>query len=262
MKLILSTLLAALAMPALADIGSSASLIGLRYELVDLDPDDGVDPYVRFTGTSQAWAMFGPRCADRCDNQTGSFEQPVSASRSWSSEVNGAFAAVSAAGLSASGYWNPGRGLTSNRPEYHAWARHQGIPGQPLFVVSANTGLRITGQYTLDAWVDPFRDPQPLLRGQETARAGVFFHSNFLDGPAPSRGIQAQSDWLSAPDHAHETGEISVLLRNDKDHQATLWGKWGVQVDGYVPGVPEPSTYALMLAGLAVLGARARKRRR
>jgi hypothetical protein len=260
MKLILSTLLAALALPTMADIGSSASLTGLRYELVDLDLNDGVDPYVKFTGTSQAWAMLGPRCAGICDNQTGGFTTPVSASRTWSSEVNGTFAAVSEAGLFASGYWNPGAGLTGNRPEYHSWARHQGIPGQPLFVVSAHTGLRITGQYMLDAWVDPFRDPQPLLRGRESSGAGVFFHSDFIDGPAPSRGIQVQSDWLSAPDHAHESGEISVLLHNDKAHQATLWGKWGVQADGFVPGVPEPSTYALMLAGLAMVAATVRRR--
>ncbi|NML18261.1 hypothetical protein [Azohydromonas caseinilytica] len=78
MKLFLTTSLAA---PALAGVGSSASLTGLRYELVDLDPNDGVTPYVRFTGQSQALSLLGPRCAGVCDNQTGSFTLPAFASR-------------------------------------------------------------------------------------------------------------------------------------------------------------------------------------
>ncbi|MDZ5460082.1 PEPxxWA-CTERM sorting domain-containing protein [Azohydromonas lata] len=54
---------------------------------------------------------------------------------------------------------------------------------------------------------------------------------------------------------------MSVLLRNDKDHQAVLWGNWGVVAGGKVSAVPEPSTYALMLAGMAVAGVAARRRR-
>ena len=50
-------------------------------------------------------------------------------------------------------------------------------------------------------------------------------------------------------------------MRNDLDHQATLWGKWGVQATTYVPAVPEPSAYALMLAGVGVVGWVMKRRR-
>ena len=63
MKFVLSMLLAAMVLPALADVGASASLTGLRYELVDLNPNDGVTPYVRFTGQSFAQAFLGNYCA-------------------------------------------------------------------------------------------------------------------------------------------------------------------------------------------------------
>jgi hypothetical protein len=104
-----------------------------------------------------------------------------------------------------------------------ALARYQGVLGQPLFVVSANTGPRITGQYTLDAFSDPFRTPQPLLRGPEYAEAKVLFHSRFMEG-GTDRAIRASasSDWQSDRVYAHDTGEISVLVRNDLQHQATL----------------------------------------
>nr|WP_198320920.1 PEP-CTERM sorting domain-containing protein [Azohydromonas aeria] len=52
-------------------------------------------------------------------------------------------------------------------------------------------------------------------------------------------------------------------MRNDLSHQATLWGKWGkwgVVAFSAVPGVPEPSTYALMLAGVGLVGWVARRR--
>jgi hypothetical protein len=134
------------------------------------------------------------------------------------------------------------------------------VLGQPLFVLSANTGLRITGQYTLDAFSEPLRSPEPLLRGLEGAGVSVFFRSRFIEGVAPWASTSAVSDWQSAPDYAHETGEISVLMRNDLDHQATLWGKWGVQVSTSIPSVPEPSSYALMLAGAGLVGWVAKRR--
>ena len=252
--------LLSLSTSALALTGASASLTGLRYELVDLDLADGVTPYLKLTGVSQARAMLGPRCAGVCDDQAGSFTVPAFASRTWGDGVNSAFAAVSAAGLFASGHWDPSIGPTSNRSEYHARARYQGVPGNPLFVVSANTGLRITGQYTLDAFADPFRNPNPLLSGLESSGASVFFSSRFIEGPAPSRSVEARSGWPSKPVFAHETGEISVLLRNDLDHQATLWGKWGVEAAGHVPSVPEPSAWALMALGVALVGSAARRR--
>jgi hypothetical protein len=259
MKLFLGTLLAAASVPAMALATASASLTGLHYELVDLDPSDGVTPFVEFTGQSMARAKLGSYCHD-CKT-FGSFTVPASVT------VSDGLAAVSQAGLFASGQSGSSNAgpadiqiLNSRRFEFSALARYQGVPGQPLFVLSAHTGLRITGEYTLDAEVDPFRTPEPLLRDTENSAATVFFSSRFIDGPDPSRSINAQSDWLSAPDRVHKAGEISVLLRNDMSHQATLWGKWGVNVSASVPSVPEPSTYALMLAGLVMVSATVRRR--
>jgi hypothetical protein len=269
MKFVLSTLLAAMALPALADTGASARLTGLRYELVDLDPNDGITPYVRFTGQSYAESYLGNYCGGRdpC-GQTGTFTTPAAWSWSYGNGSNFGSASVSPEGLFASVRSStipssPGAvGPESTRSDAtNALARYQGVLGQPLFVVSANTGLRITGQYTLDAFSEPYRSPTPLLRGLESGVASVFFRSKFIDGEVPFVRLSASSDWRSEPEYAHETGEISVLMRNHLDHQATLWGKWGVQANAYVPGVPEPSTYALMLAGAAVVGWVAKRRR-
>jgi hypothetical protein len=54
----------------------------------------------------------------------------------------------------------------------------------PLFVLSAHTGVRITGQYTLDAWVRPTEIVGPF-HDSYGATAAVFFHSLFRNGPEP-----------------------------------------------------------------------------
>ena len=265
MKLVLSTLLAALALPTLADVGSSASLTGLRYELVDLDLNDGIAPSVKFTGVSDAIARAHRsfcNVTDGCSRDMGDFLQPASASVTVDL-YNSGFANASAAGLFAGGVFN--NTLTGSRlhaaDNFEAFAGYRGIAGKPLFVLSANTGLRVTGQYTLDAWVEPYREVRSDLRQFEASQASVFFQSRFIEGPGPRQSIQAAASWITPADFQHATGEISALFRNDKDHQATLWGRWGVSASGDVPAIPEPSACALMLAGLGVVGAVAYRRR-
>ncbi|NML18916.1 PEPxxWA-CTERM sorting domain-containing protein [Azohydromonas caseinilytica] len=261
MKLVLSTLLASLALPVLADVGSSASLTGLRYELVDLAPGDGIAPSIRYTGLSHAdsFALWDFCFPSYCQRSQGSFTTPAFSSvQNDGTGQTSVFAAVSAAGLFTGGQWANGVGTGSGNGRYLGQARYQGARGgPPLFVVSAHIGVRITGQYTLDAWVNPTEILGPYHRDYG-AGAGVFFHSRFLDGSEPLVEIGASS----SERFAHETGELSVLLRNDKDHQATLWGKWGVWSSGQVPiGIPEPSTWALMLAGVGLVGGVVQRRR-
>lgn len=259
-----AALLAFLAAPALGDVGSSASLTGLRYELVDLNPGDGIAPTIRYTGLALTDAFtlwdfcFSPTW---CQRGQGSFTTPAFSSRQYDAGgPTSAFAAVSPAGLFASGQWANGSNIGSGNGRYLAQARYQGVSGgHPLFVLSAHTGVRITAQYTLDAWVNPTEIAGPFHKGYG-ANAAVFFRSRFLDGPEILEELEA-SPFLQ-PEYLHETGEISVLLRNDKERQATVWGRWGVWTGGQVPvGIPEPSTWALMLAGAGLLGSVAQRRR-
>lgn len=266
MKLLVPALLAALVAPALAAVGSSASLTGLRYELVDLDANDGIAPSVKFTGVSDAIGrahLSFCNVTNGCSRAMGDFLQPAAASVTVDL-YNSAFANASTAGLFAGGVYN--NNLTGSRlhtdDTFDAFAGYRGIAGKPLFVLSANTGLRVTGQYTLDAWVDPYREVRNDLRGVEGSQASVFFQSRFIEGPGPRQSIQAAANWITPADFQHATGEISALFRNDEDHQATLWGRWGVRANGDVPAIPEPSTWALMLGGLAMVGAMARRRQR
>lgn len=265
MKLILSTLLAAVSAPALAAVGSSASLTGLHYELVDLDPNDGVTPYVRFSAGTLAQSFIDYHYCNLsvgCDRSTGNFTVPASASVQASNGGKSGFSSVSGAGLFADGTFDVSvQGYASTKDnEYQSLALYRTGAQQPLFVLSANTGIRVTGQYTLDAWGTPWIDARRGF-GYDGSYASVFFQSKFIDGDPFMQQVSAYVTPTSPPDAEHVTGEMSVLLRNDKDHQAVLWGKWGVVAGGRVAGIPEPSTYALMLTGLAIVGTAAWRRR-
>jgi hypothetical protein len=268
MKYLLTAVLVSVcATSAWAGATSSASLTGLRYELVDLDPSDGVTPAISFTGVSLVQTVIDYHyCSEHggCSEARGDFRTPAFAdiSSSQPDYVKNAFASASGTGLFAGGSFGStdSGGARTRNYDLTAYARYQGQPGRPLFQLSANTGVRITAQYTLDAAVDPWRKPPREFKGTESASAGFFFQSKFMQGGPVSRNIDAESDWLSPPDFQHETGEIAVLLRNDKDHMATIWGKFGVTASSVLPSIPEPSTYALMLAGLGLLGFVARRR--
>ncbi|MDZ5458021.1 PEP-CTERM sorting domain-containing protein [Azohydromonas lata] len=268
MKLLFTPLLAALAAPAMAAIGASASLTGLRYDLVDLARDDGITPSVGFTSAALAQTFLGHYCGSdaACNRATGTFSVPAFADLAYGTGAFAGFASVTPAGLFAGGSFDNSMfpsGGPPHGPAYVSAARYRTQPGQPLFVLSAHTGLRITAQYTLDAWATPWTDAPHDYRdldGTETSFASFKFQSPFIEGTAPSLQISAQTSAASPADFQHATGQVSVLLRNDLDHKAVLWGKWGVQTDGTVPGIPEPSTYALMLVGLVTVGATARRR--
>lgn len=270
MKFLVIAAAAVLAAPAMAGVGSSASLTGLRFDLVDLDTADGVAPGISFTGVSHVQALltrhYCTSTSPNCENAYADFNGVSSVAMQHDPSQHlpkTVFATGSLAGLFAGGTFgssdNGGAGTSDS--EYRAYARFQGLPGMPLFQLTAHTGVRINAQYTLDAWVDPWRNPSPDFRREENSEAGFFFDSKFMEGDPIRHEITAFSDWLSPASYQHETGQISVLLRNDKDHMATLWGKWGVVAGGALPSIPEPSTYALMLAGLGVLGVAAKRRR-
>ncbi len=142
--------------------------------------------------------MARVKYAGYCGNckDFGSFTEPASVgffpNSSAAVSQDGLFAssADGSFGLAAADFPD----LSNQRYVTKTVARYEGVPGMPLFQLSAHTGLRITGQYTLDVKVDPFRNPSPLLRGTESGTAGVFFTSRFLDGDNPTRSVTAQSD--------------------------------------------------------------------
>ena len=124
------------------------------------------------------------------------------------------------------------------------------------FYLPAFTEMSITADYLLEGRVfqhlEPYPDPWRKERAQASARLSISSPGcSAADGDAAG---------LSILDHGAGTrsGSLSVSCANHSEVDQFLWMSWssGSQFET-AAAVPEPETYALLLAGLAVLAWRA-----
>ncbi|WP_341676290.1 PEP-CTERM sorting domain-containing protein [Niveibacterium sp. SC-1] len=247
--------------PVLASAHAAASISNFRVELIDLDPGDGVSPWIAhttdlyLTADSTADANVSGATPEETlwshssvSMHQGEIYTPVSAQISnsvanASAQIGSSWISVQAA---ASG---DGRATAEAIPSmvFH----HPPVD----FVLSPATELRVSGWLSayvsagsLDDWADASYDFE--LYGAD----GGMSVSRFLVG---GRANEALSESLSEPfemsysnastawSHFAWMGDVSV----------SVWS-----VPGPVSSVPEPASYALMLGGLAVIGLIRRRR--
>jgi hypothetical protein len=245
-----------------ANFGSSAMLTGMRYELIDLRPGDGIAASAQFLvgGTALDATLFGPGGARVIDGD--SFFSAPGASRMVSVSQGGSYAASSISfngrgpNLSALGSTDGGA--------FDRYMANISTGGQGFnALLSPYTAIRWTGTYALDAWSSTSALKTPWRNG---AGAELFMlgadskRSLFSD----SNSVVARSNPTKGPSEAHEAGSFSFLLTNDTASNfnvgAMVWTKaYGGSLA--IAAVPEPSTYALFAAGIGVVGVVARRRR-
>lgn len=230
---------------AATQITSTASLSGVYYSLQDLNLNDGIDPSISFSWYSQVNAGVAPVVAE------GLTSHSTAASFSGSAHLMVSNAALGATTSASINGWNlNATGQATESGEYYSSA-HKSI----RFTLSPNTSLFIGG--FINAGVSS-KLALPDVAGSNvwlqiinSQNANPYTQSAFY-----SVGAYSYND---SPTTVEDQFYLNMSNAKGSAMNGTIdiyTGAWGT-----LAPVPEPSTYAMMLAGLGLLGAAARRKR-
>jgi hypothetical protein len=228
--------------PASAQSTASAFVGNLSYQLIDLAPDDGIDPYLTFTGSTTTFA-HASLYSDTTFTNVIDDSQSSGADFSTANVSNPNGTADSSASPDAV---IANTSITGNS----GWTLAQGISD---FILSPNTRLIFTVTASVDA------EPDFTENGLGYAFAGALLYGEVAND---------SSDGTTS----FSSGTFSLFLREDRtlsavvDSQAFETVGWvGIQAQAeslsLASPVPEPASVGMLAAGLGLLSGLARRRR-
>jgi hypothetical protein len=247
----------ALAAPAHAVSTASVTISGFTYELFDIDGDSSTVPEVTFLydqSYSYAGAEFPPLSDYQQDDEAGFLADTAAMA---SAGPNSSSASTGAGQAMAMGSaYGPGGGV-----EGYFGAGGYGYSG---FELAPWTAIKLT--LTVDATASTsVGDNQEYASGYAYLSIDINNESGW-ESHSAQRGAFASCAWngmTCVPESNSFAGSFSLAFANLSDDMAS--GTMSAQAYAYgystVP-VPEPGTYAMLLAGLAGIGAVVRRQRR
>ncbi|MYM29243.1 PEP-CTERM sorting domain-containing protein [Duganella sp. CY15W] len=253
----LATLLLAGAGAQAAAVSGSASITNLQYHVVDLTPDDGVAASVTYWGMSWTQSRAYARVdqlldADVNDHvRLGVLAPPAYAS------LQGGYASATMTPQALSNLAdNRNTALLPEAGNAREVSASAGSSYAAEFFVAPHSQLVITGHAAADLLFQPQKDME--------GHAYLDFHAGF--------GYQNNFSYWGYHDDADTSHfviseDFTLIYTNNTDYTYMPTFSSGISLDlsntSTVPlPVPEPSSYAMMAAGLLLLGWRQRGRKR
>lgn len=250
------------AIPATAPAAEAGASLGpITFILVDLDPADGIDPSMTFTGTSgsavaPAATSYLALGDDVTETAVPTWTNPAPIEHA----VERSTAQLSAmAQFSLTGRASPtGAMLTAAAetqvlvaaPGLRAFSRIAGDTGETAFTLSANTAVLFSVPYDVSLSTEP---PPGAAERLEAGAAEVWLRVTGL-GDAYD-----EIRWLNHVPDGTGFLEVAVENRGGFEQGGTFAYGTGLQLESITP-VPEPGMLPMLGAGLALLAAAAGRR--
>lgn len=238
---------------------SSATLTNFRITLSDMDLNDGITPGITFGSgvLSYASAQVLQYAAPSASDNKGRFGAgpfaPASASASLAR-------AQATANVSGDGTWTglassaQGSAIGGPAGETSDYSAYGNAPNNYVsFTMTANTAVTFTAYATATASVT-------VGSGERaSAYADLAVYSDY---PIDLDTMTQSAYFLGAPASSQtKTGDIFVTLQNPGQTELVGYLLSGTGASGSsIAPIPEPTSLALMLAGVGVIGAAARRR--
>jgi len=231
---------------ATPQIASSASISNVTYELIDLNPNDSIAPKITFSSSSSVYAGVAPVSGNGLTSYTTDFSYD---NTPHISATNSALAAQTSASINGSQL--SASGSTGIAGEYYGSAQQN-----TLFTLSANTELIVIGHANAGI------SGNPAL--PDTVSANMSFQIIDSQHANPFNQIAYYSNGVysygNTPANVDENFTLNFFNSTATAMNGTIdinAGVYGVQSP-----VPEPQEYGMLFAGLALLGAIARRKRK
>jgi len=281
---------------AFAASSASVTMGPLSILLVDLNPLDGIAPSITFA-ESEWWYGTSYTYVSANDNGTGAYDSAsgysdtVWGSSSSNASIPGTWAAASVSGsgspngttISASGSTQGTQGTqsTSNFAAYNAQAIAPGYYYYGgTFTLSDNTAVIFSANISGDVAVTGTFDPSSTYGWEhayvqgDLSTSGTGASGTGSQNASDSFALYITSEYLAdesalwgyvyGPSSATGTQSLAAAFVNVSGGDLSGYLHANVYAYGYsyVAAVPEPETYAMLLAGLGIIGATARRRQK
>jgi hypothetical protein len=280
-KALIAATLAIAAGPVFADANSSISIGGVTVTLIDLNRNDGIDASISFlpldgkyqgsnlSGIAQTGELQGREPGNEYNfyDKYGAWQwSNVSATAINTQASLLASVTGSATGVGFTQASMTGAALSSNA-HGAVYSGEIQLPGnlewQKRFVVSAHTQVVFSFDASMSAFItgrhDEYASAQAMMYVDGHDNTGANLPSDFAE-----HHVTVNSAGHGAPTSGTDSwaGTLTVSFNNLSDYSSQ--GAFGadVTVQGVagITAVPEPATYGMLLSGLALLGAAARRR--
>lgn len=263
---------------------STASITGLTYRLEDIDPNDGIEPWMTFSGNVELWNMNAGRIflpVDSLPTTSGSFHGASVTPTSWTSHTE-----AQKLPLPPRDQWRPdqfsGAGGDSNAVSFRGGDPGLDFSQQDRITLSANTRVVIEGRVQLSSEADASMALSPenvaLLEAMNAPYQYQVFtsarfsaslgHDSWWNGAVGVNDIWGKNDSgvLPGQPQSQNLDEVFQLsFTNYASHSSSAYLAMNLQTNAFgsalTSAVPEPATAALMALGLGLMGWRVRGHR-